>query len=172
MSADAGTQHRGGNLTALPSELRNQIYHLVLLSEPQVSIDGQQDPKKQLPLLETPGLLRTCRQIEREASSMWYGNTVFCYDSTSKLLRGLHTLGTAKCMMLRIIRCSQCCHNTDGAEWYLRQMRAMLEEEGLRLAGPRVFSMKCMMRKGNGKWVKEWTRWPAQAAARVAKTET
>lgn len=62
-------------LNKLSAELRNRIYHLVLVHDKDIAMPA-------LPVIQPRGthqasLLCTCRQINREASPMFYGGNTF-----------------------------------------------------------------------------------------------
>ncbi|KAI1741212.1 hypothetical protein F4680DRAFT_447121 [Xylaria scruposa] len=71
----------------LPSELRNEIYHLVLLNEDPITPFRPYDLQQQQ---LTPGLLRANKAVHREASSLFYGMN--CFDLESPLERVLYFL--------------------------------------------------------------------------------
>ncbi|KAK4544349.1 hypothetical protein LTR36_004240 [Oleoguttula mirabilis] len=156
-------------LLTLPLELRNSVYHLALLGEARVSIDGQQDAKKQLPRFAVLGLLRVCKKVAQEASGIWCSNTIFYYEQTPKLLEWLQLLGRGKCRLLRTVRCSQCFENTDSAEWYLRQLKALLETEATAMCTSAVW-LKCRLKTKSGTKKKVVTRYLTRAAAITAKS--
>ncbi|KAF7192407.1 hypothetical protein HII31_06439 [Pseudocercospora fuligena] len=54
----------------LPGEVRNQIYREVLVDGQRVTLDRKD-------VFERTRLLRTCRRIRREASSIWYAENRF-----------------------------------------------------------------------------------------------
>lgn len=59
------------NLLGIPPELRNRIYDFALVSRKRLQVtDGS-------PALEQPALLRTCRQIRREAIAIYYTDNRF-----------------------------------------------------------------------------------------------
>ncbi|KAI1149434.1 hypothetical protein F4825DRAFT_430440 [Nemania diffusa] len=70
------TAETPASFASLPSELRNEIYELILLHEeplhPLIAFDCFR-PRKGL----TPGLLRVSKAVHREASSLFYGNNHF-----------------------------------------------------------------------------------------------
>jgi hypothetical protein len=61
------------NFFSLPSELRNQIYELVLLHQELIDPRVDYDPQQKL----TPRLLRANKTVHREASSLFYGQNRF-----------------------------------------------------------------------------------------------
>lgn len=66
-------------LLTLPAELRNRIYHLVLTKGSPISPYRCEDKTEEPASLR---LLRTCRQIRSEATSIYYGTNMFrFYDS-------------------------------------------------------------------------------------------
>lgn len=59
-------------LSRLPTELRNEIYHLALIEENPVLINS--DTRR---VWRAPALLQTCRQLRAEASPVFLGNNAF-----------------------------------------------------------------------------------------------
>ena len=161
-----GVHNESCALLKFSPELRNKIYRLVLLSEPDVSIDGQH-LRRPKPLFTVPPLLRSCRKIAQEASAMWYGGTIFYYERTAVLSAWLHMLGVKKCKLLRKIRCTQHCRHIDSAEWYLVQVRDRLKEECL--IRKQIIRLRCRLLTKDGKIFKQYTRTPAITAANAAE---
>lgn len=63
-------------LLELPPELRNHIYEFVLVSPDEALIMKNSS---------SPALLRTCRQIREEASSLYYGQNIFLITNAESL---------------------------------------------------------------------------------------
>ncbi|KAK5136595.1 hypothetical protein LTR08_002609 [Meristemomyces frigidus] len=63
-------------LFKLPPEIRNNIYTLVLVSSREELI---------IEHTSSPALLRTCRQIREEASSVYYGRNTFLITNAERL---------------------------------------------------------------------------------------
>lgn len=62
-------QRKGCHLLKLPGELRNRIYELVIVEKGRLKITAKGPGQ--------PALLRTCRQIRREAGTIYYGSNDF-----------------------------------------------------------------------------------------------
>ncbi|KAK4548795.1 hypothetical protein LTR36_008568 [Oleoguttula mirabilis] len=62
LRSNATMENMSSGLLALPPELRNEIYCLALVGE-EVTVDHSAH--------DTPGLLGTCRQTRKEASSIF-----------------------------------------------------------------------------------------------------
>lgn len=67
--AGTATEEEPPGLFTLPAELRNEIYRLVLLSQSRITIGARNH--------EQPALLRTCRQLREETSSIFYDENRF-----------------------------------------------------------------------------------------------
>lgn len=96
-------------LLALPAELRNQIFHKVLVEEEHINIDS--DNRETFSkyfsankVIEEPALLQTCRSIRTETISMYYSNNVFISRFAYKFFRWLQGLSSAKRAMLKNVR--------------------------------------------------------------------
>lgn len=61
----------GSRLLSLPPELRNNIYHLVLVEPRAIVIDDQRPPPPE------PGLLSVCKQIRSEAIGVYFKANLF-----------------------------------------------------------------------------------------------
>ncbi|KAK4549846.1 hypothetical protein LTR36_005147 [Oleoguttula mirabilis] len=66
MAQTAGTTSR---FLELPGELRNRIYRLALLSDNAIPVTAQH--------FQEPDLLHACKQVRREAMSIFYGENEF-----------------------------------------------------------------------------------------------
>ncbi|KAI7609982.1 hypothetical protein KC343_g12100 [Hortaea werneckii] len=121
-------------LLFLPPELRNRIYDFALLSESHLSIDGRHTAL-QLPPAISPGLLHTCKRIEREAAPIFYGRVTFWYEGTPSFLKWLHAIGERRRKLLIKIRCSQKFRDANAAHWYLRALYFTMAEQKLKRAG-------------------------------------
>ncbi|KAK3724003.1 hypothetical protein LTR37_001487 [Vermiconidia calcicola] len=67
-------------LTALPAELRNWIYQLVLPSGEFIALYEDDDSKE-------PALSRTCSQIRNETLPMWYAINAFAFKTNNSSVR-------------------------------------------------------------------------------------
>ncbi|KAI7284764.1 hypothetical protein KC345_g2063 [Hortaea werneckii] len=121
-------------LLLLPPELRNRIYDFALLSDPHLSIDGRYT-LLQLPLAISPGLLHTCKRIEREAAPIFYGRVTFWYQGTPSFLKWLHAIGERRRKLLIRVRCSQKFRDANAAHWCLRALYFTMAEQKLKRAG-------------------------------------
>ncbi|KAI9837913.1 MAG: hypothetical protein M1838_004712 [Thelocarpon superellum] len=93
----------------LPAELRNRIYRMHLVCDPVVLDLDPQNPRTIGPRLR---LLRTCRQVHREASRVFYGDNTFrifplhrrFFNSKRPLLMRLNSRhrATIVCLELRV----------------------------------------------------------------------
>ena len=59
-------------LLAIPGEIRNQIYRLVIVSDTKIRITSTPIPE--------PALLKTCQAIRREAIAVYYHENKFVVD--------------------------------------------------------------------------------------------
>jgi len=64
-------------LFKLPPELRNRIYHEALLSPTAVHVTS---PTAE-PIWQSPGILKTCRQLRGETSAIYYSGNTFLVRS-------------------------------------------------------------------------------------------
>lgn len=64
-------QRKSCHLLNLPGELRNHIYEMVVVEPDRVEITSEGPGE--------PPLLRTCRQIRREAGSLYYRSNIFAF---------------------------------------------------------------------------------------------
>ncbi|KAI7476404.1 hypothetical protein KC351_g9469 [Hortaea werneckii] len=159
-------------LLLLPPELRNRIYDFALLSDPHLSIDGRHT-FLQLPPAIFPGLLHTCKRIEREAAPVFYGRVTFWYDGTPSLLKWLHAIGERCRKLLIKIRCSQKFRDANAAHWYLRALYFTMAEQKLKRAGEgqlRV-AVKLAGLCRDGKGLEMFTTSPERDAALFAKLD-
>lgn len=100
---------RSCRLVALPAELRNRIYRLVLVLEDPILVTNigfkTSEHDAQEPFGELP-LLRTCRHVHHEALAVFYGGNIFepsrlwsdCWEPWLK------ALSPEKRLMLRQLR--------------------------------------------------------------------
>ena len=86
-------------LLNIPPELRNRIYHLVLIKKGRVD-----EPDDTVSL---PPLLRTCQQIFNEASQIYFANNKFTVALSRKTLdlfiRSLDTIGKKNARLIQSI---------------------------------------------------------------------
>lgn len=113
-------------LLRLPAELRNIIYELTLVIDRPIHVYNnctcdklrlkkQSRPKsKGCPYcgknkgLPSPALLRTCRRLRSDASSLYYGSNSFqCRGELETLCRWLKAIGPEQTTMIREIRLPQ-----------------------------------------------------------------
>lgn len=82
----AAAQSTPCRLLGLSAELRNKIYRDVLLEKNWIQVDTRGWPapvravRTDTNVFAQPGLLRTCRQIRAEASSIYYLMNTFGFD--------------------------------------------------------------------------------------------
>lgn len=159
-------------LFLLPPELRNRIYDFVLLSEPQLSIDGRHKAL-QLPPATPPGLLQTCKCIEREATAIFYGRITFWYQCTPAFLKWLHVIGERRRKLLLKIRCSQKFRDANAAHWYLRALHFTMAEQKLEPAseGQLRVAVKLSGLCRDGKRLAMFTTSPERDAALFARLD-
>lgn len=62
-------QRKGCHLLNLPGELRNQIFDFAVVEPSAIRVTSKG--------LDQPALLKTCRQIRREAGTIYYGSNEF-----------------------------------------------------------------------------------------------
>lgn len=65
-------ERSSNSLLGLPAELRNRIYRFALIKPKTIDIDQSKWPTHQ------PALLKTCKQIRREALGVFYFENKFC----------------------------------------------------------------------------------------------
>ena len=95
------------HLLQLPPELRNCIYRLALATRLRKGHIIATDPSFRSHL---PPLLRTCSQINQEASSIYCAEAQFVYLSTRALL---HVLDTFRPELRRALKQLQCYDSMD-----------------------------------------------------------
>ena len=100
-------------LARLPRELRNQIYHAVLVRETPVRVDSPLNSPRlrhENHPVSLAALLQTCRQVRSEAAAMFYGLNTFVVVDGFYEERDLHlfawlgTLGDDTKALLRHVR--------------------------------------------------------------------
>ncbi|KAK5121527.1 hypothetical protein LTR85_005360 [Meristemomyces frigidus] len=99
------------HLLRLCAELRNAIYHLVLVNNSPVILSQLKRHENDLlyqheayNLATQPGLLRTCHQIRNEATAIFYGGNIFQSNRRGPVVAWLSTIGAEKRSMVRQIR--------------------------------------------------------------------
>ena len=101
-------------LLDLPPELRNRIYCLVLVKGSEISI---QTKIKQIEESEACALLRTCRQVYREAVSTYYSFNIFKLYHTSNFfpqLRGwFQSIGEENLRQIQFMRLQGSIHRVE-----------------------------------------------------------
>ncbi|KAK4540503.1 hypothetical protein LTR36_009141 [Oleoguttula mirabilis] len=105
------------HLLNLTAELRNAIYHLVLVA---------------YNLATQPSLLRTCRQIRNEATAIFYGGNVFQSNRRGPVIVWLGAIGAEKRRMVQQIRgfavdspWSTVVRAKGRARWFERHMKGL-----------------------------------------------
>jgi hypothetical protein len=94
-------------LLQLPRELRDQIYTCLFTStrlafgKRAISRIGTKTIK---PMPNALAILRTCRQINREARPLWLGQVLFSFENPEDLLNKLSALAPATLSQIRHVR--------------------------------------------------------------------
>ena len=101
-------------LFALPAELRNRIYELVLCEITTVLLgEGWAEVERSLRCWRRPALLSTCRQTASEASLVYYSENVFMFNNECDGLEWLELIEPASRTAI-----TRLCHNYDYANGY------------------------------------------------------
>ena len=85
---------------SLPAEVRLPIYEYLLVDKPQVIPHCR--PATERPL--TPSILRTCKQINREASQALYSKNTFLISEPDRDLKWFDSIGRINVKLLKDIR--------------------------------------------------------------------
>ncbi len=85
---------------SLPAEVRLPIYEYLLVDKPQVIPHCR--PATERPL--TPWILRTCKQINREASQALYSKNTFLISEPDRDLTWFNNIGRINIKLLKNIR--------------------------------------------------------------------
>ncbi|KAI7089892.1 hypothetical protein KC356_g1999 [Hortaea werneckii] len=159
-------------LFLLPPELRNLIYDFAQLNNAHLSIDGRHKVL-QLPPAIPPGLLQTCKRIEREAAPIFYGRVTFWYEGTPSFLKWLHAIGERRRKLLIKIRGSQKFRDANAAHWYLRALHFTMAEQNLERAseGQLRVAVKLSGLCRDGKRFAMFTTSPERDAALFARLD-
>ena len=104
----------GSRLLALPAELRNRIYELVLCETTTVLLDdGWGDLERSLRCWRRPALFSTCRRTASEASPIYYSQNVFMFNNECDGLEWLEVIEPASRTAI-----TKLYHNYDYANGY------------------------------------------------------
>ena len=88
------------NFLALPPEIRLHFYECILTCKPQVMPDLRPPAERSI----APTILRTCKQIHREASPALYSQNKFLIANPERILRWLQKIGRVNIGLLKSIR--------------------------------------------------------------------
>lgn len=136
---------------SLPAEIRNKIYHNILVSSTPIHLSKRghrEDSGQELhpydgnisnclldPVCE-PAFLSTCRQVRYECLGIFYGDNVFFSSLRGPLLAWLRAIGPEKRKLLRFVRGFRSSRYFDY-EWahkFLKNVEEYLDSEGVGLS--------------------------------------
>ena len=152
MSQSMEQPRQSSPLLALPAELRNRIYELVVGEANTINIYTDKVATKHprlpgvyryLPLPPTePGLAKTCRNTRKEALPIYYGTKSFYFNSRIGLQTWLYLLGNVRRAMVRDVRgfAIQQGQSNPLADslWTIKDVERELDAAGLSIS-PNVF---------------------------------
>lgn len=113
-------------LLALPGELRNRIYELVLPSEFEIDWHIQRQKERVF-----PSILLVSRQMWTEASSLWLSDTTFTFHQLGDLKRFLDLIGRTNAGRIRTMRESGVHSSLEYAQRRIRENEVQVLPYGL-----------------------------------------
>ena len=120
-------------LLALPAEWRNRIYHLVLVSDQRIRITPSPQGFQHTDRTHEPSLIQTCRQIRREATTIYYSDNVFRANLLPDLVAWLKLIGEATRAMLKNVQLIRECYSTVARLFMIERDLRDLARQGVPL---------------------------------------